>query len=180
MKLTMEAQFSHMNIRPEKSGEEQGPVAADLKFQAEVPVKNLRHLFRTKVAFETALEGLYDTETKEPKCGDIESIKLRTEGVGMVTTIKTISGESVEFGAGTLNKIMLTPLAGMRASLTFRLQVHPEPEQTGKLQGMLMQSITFDSKGHQQELDLEGGDEEPDGEAGGKGKKKGGEQLEIH
>lgn len=176
MKFKSELQLDGFNPRIEKAGDEDGDGAADIRFSGTVDIDDLKGLFATKIAYETIIERCFrdDGELVTP---DLGSLHLATEGIGVDASIKSAFGEPLDFtDRSNINKIVVKPIAGKKAEISIRLQVHPEPEQVAQLFQLQHQGVTLSAswkktkadedaaKAKQKDLDLKRKDEKEESE----------------
>lgn len=149
--------MAHMNLRREKAGEDEGPVAADLKLTAEIGVDALKGLFSTKNAFDTVMGAMW-TAKGELATSDVDTITVARELTGCKVTLKAGDhGTAEDFDSGEVNKIRIKPLAGKCCELTIRLQVHPSDEQVAWLAEHYGYDLRVTVAQRQQSLDLQAG-----------------------
>jgi hypothetical protein len=139
--------------------------AVDLKLtNPSVAISKIKGLFPTEVGFEL-IEAFYQ-ENGELECSDFGKLELATEGVGVDSSVKSEFGKELEFkDEAKINAFKLQLLAGKRAEISCRLQVHPTAKQIADLSDMLNQSVTVSASWkktqaeedaeRQQQLDVE-------------------------
>lgn len=162
MKLEVTLELSHLNVRREKQGDENGSVAADLKLSGQAPIAKLRGLFSTKASFERLLESLY-TKEGELVSSDLTSLKLKTEAHSIRIELSNqdeLKQETTVFENAELNKVVISPLAGRVADVSLRLQVKPSDPQIAALAELLMEIVTLNVDSLQMELPVERDEQE--------------------
>ena len=139
------AVIAHLNIREEMHGEE--PVLAeDIKIQANVPNDFLSYLAPTlKWSLfdrpEAAQVELIKDDGHMPRLRYSQLPPLAWEGcMEKVSFTIHLPGKAkeIEFEA-TVNKLVLDCKDGGTVAITFKVSVHPTPEETGRLAGLLGQ-----------------------------------------
>lgn len=161
MNLEAMLHFSNFNTRTEKHGSEKKVPASDLKFTGAVSLETVKPLFATEAAFNKVVGQLFRKDG-ELFCMDVDTISLRTEGVGVTAELTTDLGKSkpIKLSEGTIDKIKLTPKPGKVIELSFRLKCKPTPEQIGQLYEMQDTDMKIKAGG-QAQLPLEDDAEEP-------------------
>ena len=163
MKLEMTLNLAHLNTRREKAGEDDGPVAVDIKRKGEVKPENCKDLFSTDASFDKLLGELWD-KNGELTTSDLGSMRLNREAQDCNIVLETeISKSALKFETGGLSKVTLKPLAGKLIEIGLRLQVHPKPEQYGTLCEWLGHDLDISVKKKQGELSLPRGKAKPEG-----------------
>lgn len=145
--------LANVNVRREKAGDEQGPVALDLKFQGEAKPEALREMFATGAGFDVVLGSLFD-EDGEMSSHDVETIRLTRTAVGHSCTLETGLTGVLQLETVDADKVVLQPKDGPIVGYSFRIKVKPTPEQLGELSKMLEQEVKVTLARKQSELDL--------------------------
>ena len=139
------AVIAHLNIREEMHGEEK-ILAEDIKIQADVPNDFLSYLA------PTLKWSLFD----RPDAAQVELIKddghmprLRYSNLAPIswegkmeraTFVIHPPGKAKEFEfEGTVDKLVLDCKDGRTVAISFKVSIHPTPEETGRLAGLLGQ-----------------------------------------
>lgn len=164
MNFTGALNIAHLNVRKEKSGEDKGPVAVDIKLSGEVGIKAISGFFSTKSAFGV-LDGLY-LKGGELITNDVASLRLAGEAKDVKASIAVegAPGQPVSFMGAKLNKIVLLPRAGRTVDLTARLQVYPTPDQHARLAELLESTVLVDLHSANMDLFSSAGEEEEEEE----------------
>lgn len=155
--------LANVNVRREKAGDEQGPVAVDLKFQGEAHPDALKEMFATGAGFDTVLGSLFD-EDGEMASHDVDSIRLTRTAVGHSCTIETGLNAVLELETVDADKVVLLPKDGPVVAYSFRVKFKPSPEQLGEISKLLEQQVKLTLARKQSELDLK----KPEKKKGGK------------
>ncbi len=166
MQLQSEFTIKHVNIRREKAGEEQGPVAVDIRLGAKIAPAELHGLFATQASFDRILGQLWNDED-ELTTSDLDKITLQRAGVGrLVDLIPQVSNDKLRLEGADVNKITLKPEAGRLVDVSLRVQAKPTKEQIARLSEWLGCSLNVAVSQRQAELPLQSGAAEQDaGEA---------------
>lgn len=153
MKIRIECNLSHLNVRRERAGDGPGEVAVDLKLTATVKHQALKPIF-TDTANYAALVGALFDEAGELSCPEIQSVRLQREFVNGTATLKSPFGDPQELDDVKLNKVTLTPHSGGLLDITLRLQATPKENQLSVLGTLLAQTVELVYQGKQAELEL--------------------------
>ncbi len=153
MKLKAELQIANINVRREKEGENEGPVALDLKLAGSIALADIAELFSTPTGHK-AVADLY-TEDGDLRTHDIKTIELAAEGVGVMVGINTGIKSMLDFDCADVNKIKLTLKPGRLIDMAMRLQLKPTKGQIAALTDLLHESTTIHIESKQGELGLE-------------------------
>jgi hypothetical protein len=153
MKLATTLELAHINIRREKEGEDDGPVATDLKFVGSVPVDALEGLFSTPTGFDFALGSLY-RDDGELVTHDVASMTLAREGLGVALNIHAGLNTSIVFEGADVNRIRLSPQPGRVVDVALRVQCRPNNGDLVKLAEFLGATVELNLQASQTELDL--------------------------
>ncbi len=155
MKLKANLIFSHLNVRREKAGEEEGPVAIDIKLTGDVPIAALELLFGTAAGYVQLLENLY-RDDNELVTNDLAGMRLNVEAENMEGRIIWGLSESnhLDFKKSKLNNISIVPKAGRIAEFTGRLQLNPQNGELAQYGKLLGEAVELDISPMQQALDL--------------------------
>lgn len=162
VKIKAALMLAHLNIRKEKAGEDEGPVACDVKLSGEIGFKEVKNLFSTKSAFEV-LAGLYQ-KGGELITHDIATMRLAGEAKNVEASLAVEGGGKVTFEGAKLNKISLQPKPGHIVELSLRLQVHPSGDQHAKLAELLGSTVILEANATQLDLHLDQEEEEEEEE----------------
>lgn len=154
MKWKTLLQLEHLNVRREKDGDDDGPVATDLKLTGTVKAEALLDLFSTQAAFDYALGSLYRPDG-EMVTHDIARILLAREGIGVQVRLATEFSEPMDFEGAILDRIKLKPLPGRSVEVCVRVVVKPRPAQLAQLADSLGQDLTLDISQRQSSLALD-------------------------
>lgn len=159
MKFQATMRVDHLNIRREKAGDGDGPIACDVKLSAELALDRIAPIFTTPDGFKAALGNLF-TDTGELACADIGTLLLTTAAAKQNVQIDDggIEGEDqhapFDFDDATVDNVRIEPKAGRKAALTLRLQVKPSESQLGPLAALLGALVSFSCDQPQLELAL--------------------------
>lgn len=166
MKIQSMMKLSNINIRREKEGDGEGPVAIDLSVNAQMIIDNIAELFSTPESFAVLVTNLY-ADTGELKSGDLASMKLKREWANVKTTITIDALEEpqvITLDDCELNEIKLELKAGRVCDVKARVQCKPSKEVLADLSQHLHESLSFEFENvvvqeAQQKLDLEAASE---------------------
>jgi hypothetical protein len=125
-------EVSNINIRREKAGEDEGPIAIDVTLKSEMGHKAVKGLFHSDHGYKDVLGQLW-TEKGELACVDVDMIRLSREMTGAKVSLKTELGHGVDFEHANVNKIQLVPKPGNIVDVKLRVQSNPTAEQIAKL-----------------------------------------------
>lgn len=156
MKITLrETTVAHVNVRREKAGDTEGPIAIDLKFTGDARPEVLKTLFATDEGYNHVL-GNFFGDSGEMVSHDVGSITLRREAIGHRMTITAgLSQTTIGIEDCKVDKIKLTPEDGPLVGYSLRVQVKPTTELIAQLSGLLERQVTVEIEHKQTELDLE-------------------------
>ncbi|ULQ46961.1 hypothetical protein JN531_001435 [Flagellatimonas centrodinii] len=125
-------EVSSINIRREKAGEDEGPIAIDVTLKAELGNKAVKGLFHSDHGYKDVLGQLW-TDRGELACVDVDQIRLTREMTGASVSMKTELGHGVEFEHANVNKVQITPRPAGLVDVKLRVQANPTAEQIAKL-----------------------------------------------
>lgn len=91
MQLIAELNLSHVNLRREKQGEDDGPIACDLKFTGDAKPEELKGLFTTDAQYRRLLAERWDVDN-DPTVTDSTSIPLEVKAVGCTIELSAALG----------------------------------------------------------------------------------------
>lgn len=164
MRLTIpEAQFSNMNVRAEKSGDDIGEGAVDLTFEAELSLDDAVTLFgASSKAAHTWLRSLYADGGKgdELTVPSIGPIKVSAEFEPVTVAFEPEFLEAMDLARCRLDKVVVTPDFAQRIGVKFRIQGHPTPQQVGHLYELQGRDLGLTVAKQQGDLPLESEQEE--------------------
>lgn len=154
MKLMANLKIANVNLRREKAGDDEGPIAVDLKLTGTMPPEQLESMFTTKASYKRLLGELWDKDS-ELVTHDLSHLVLAREGVGVTATLQPEFTDPIEFDGAELNRIRITPQGGRQVDFVARLQVHPTNDQVKRLAEMLDDHVNVVIHQRQQGLDLD-------------------------
>lgn len=155
--------LSNINVRREKAGKEDGPIATDLKLVGKVHLADIKPLFLSDHGF-AVLEGLYDSEGNL-RSQDFDGFKLTRELTGAKAHLSTALGTPIDFDLANVDTFTVELELGRTVMMSLRLQVHPTADEVSKLTQWLASDITVILEQTQGELKLAGGTETQPAEA---------------
>lgn len=175
MQLEAAMKVTHINTRREREGDsDDGPLAVDVKLEANLDIDRLKKCFSSDASFRLLLSNLFD-ENDDLLTLDIAEIPLKVEAEKCAASLTTqVSEQSVSFEEAKFNSIRITPTQGRVANVTARLQTRVTDEQYAMLGSMLKHDVDFKLSGagatpeaakDQGELSLARGKTEGAGEA---------------
>lgn len=123
-------EVSNINIRREKAGDEDGPIAVDVTLKAELGEMAIKGLFHSNAAYEKVL-GRFWEKDGELACIDVGAIKLTRELEGKIKIGPDIG--FIEFEHGQVNKAEIRPKPARLVDVKIRVQANPSSEQIAKL-----------------------------------------------
>lgn len=148
-----DATIQNVNVRREKAGDDEGPIAIDLSLSGTAKPDELTGLFATKASHKRLLAQLFDADG-ELVTTDLARIALAREGVGCSVALTTPSGEKVEIDTADVNKIVLQPQAGMVVDWKLLVQFKPNDDQRAAVTAMIGRTVDVDVARRQGELEL--------------------------
>lgn len=156
MKITLkETTVAHLNVRREKAGDEEGPVALDIKLTGDARPEDLKQLFATDEGYKHVLGNFFD-ESGEMVSHDVSTITLRREAVGhRMAIIFGLSDTTIDIETCDVDRIKLTPDDGPMVGYSMRVQVKPSAATLAELSALLERQVTVKIEHKQSELDLE-------------------------
>lgn len=153
MKILSAFTIAHLNIRREKAGEEEGPVACDLKLSAELKSEAVASFFSTDASRRRVLDSLWNDDG-ELTTTDVAKIALATGIKGGTLTLKSEFSAAETFEAADIDRVTLVPRAGWTCEVSMRAQVNPSAEQIGRLSELLGCEVHIAADRKQGELEL--------------------------
>lgn len=154
MKVLSSFTVSHVNLRREKSGEEDGPVACDLKLTADLKSEAVASYFSTDASRRRVLDSLWNEEG-ELTTTDVQKISLTTQIKGGTLTLSTEFSAPEKFDTADVNKVTIVPKSGWTCEVSMRAQVNPSAEQIGRLSQLLGCEVHVAADRKQGELELQ-------------------------
>lgn len=148
MKAKLELVLAHVTINPEKAGgDEEGEKGSSLKFEGDVPLKQLDGLFADAKVFEALGRTLYGDDEKgvDLVAHDITAIEmnLRLEKVQASISGPVIGDERARFSGCRLNSVTLVPKHGRAVGVALKLYVHPADDGWNQLVEMVKKGVTL-------------------------------------
>lgn len=174
MKFTGLMKMAHLSTRREREGDsEDGPLAADVKLEADLPINRIKGLFSSNASFDLLLGNLFD-EDENLITTDIKVITLVVEAPRCkVMLAPAVGTDELHFDEAKFNKITIEPMQGRMANVTARIQTHVTDDELGRLGSMLKHTIDVKISGKsqtpaddddQEKLALTGGGAQADAE----------------
>lgn len=155
MKLDTTLTLSHLNLRREKAGEDEGPIAIDLKFTGDVRPEEVAGLFTTEAQYRRVLGDRWDVDN-DLTITDATKIPLSVEGIGVTIELETeIAGVKLRWPEGNVDGIVLEAKPGRLLGLKLRAQVHPTKEQVAQLTDWHSADLKVSLWSRQHDLDLQ-------------------------
>ncbi len=157
MKLQAEMNLAHLNVRREKAGDEEGPIAIDLKLTGTLPIAKLEELFATIVGYNVMLANIF-REDGELIAADMESFTLSTENENMEGQLQwglLKEKNKVAFKKASFGSIRITPIAGRQAELSCRLQINPSKNELSSIASVLGEQVDVTIAPMQGSLELQ-------------------------
>lgn len=155
MKLDTTLTLAHLNLRREKAGDEDGPIAVDLKFTGDVRPEALAGLFTTEAQFRRILGDRWDKDN-DLTITDSTVIKLNVEGLGVTIELNAeISKTQLRWTEANVDSIVLETKPGRVIGLKLRAQVHPTKEQVAQLTDWHSADLLVSLWSRQHDLDLQ-------------------------
>lgn len=161
MKLKANLKFASINVRREKEGNEEGPIAIDIGIAGPMQIDLLQDLFSTRKSFDVLLAKLYDESSGELVCGDLASMKLKIDAMNVCVTITTseLKPRSFVLKDCEFNEVKLEPVSGRVCDFKGRIQCKPSKEMLADLSQLLHETLEFDLSPAQSNLDLDSDDD---------------------
>lgn len=154
MKLDTTLTLSHLNIRREKAGDEDGPIAVDLKLTGDVRPEDIAGLFTTDAQFRRILGDRWDKDN-DLTITDSTVIKLNVEGLGVTIELNAeISKTQLRWTEANVDRIVLETKPGRIVALKLRAQVHPTKDQVAQLSDWHSADLLVSLWSRQHDLDL--------------------------
>lgn len=154
MKLDTTLTLSHLNLRREKAGDDEGPIAIDLKFTGDVRPEEVAGLFTTEAQYRRVLGDRWDIDN-DLTITDATKIPLSVEGIGVTIELETeIAGVKLRWPEGNVDGIVLEAKPGRLIGLKLRAQVHPTKEQVAQLTDWHSADLKVSLWSRQHDLDL--------------------------
>lgn len=155
MKLDTTLTLSHLNLRREKAGDEDGPIAIDLKLTGDVRPEVLSGLFTTDAQFRRILGDRWDKDN-DLTITDSTVIRLNVEGLGVTIELNAeISKTQLRWTEANVDSIVLETKPGRIVGLKLRAQVHPTKEQVAQLTDWHSADLLVSLWSRQHDLDLQ-------------------------
>lgn len=163
--------LTNFNPRPELHGEDPKP-AADLSIEVSLPNDDLALFHPTLKSLiyhydksgdpdlvDQAREGEkdYAPHLRFPKLG---ALHYKEEIVGAKVTIDYGLKSDIELNGCNINKFVLDPQVGGTVIVTFRIQMHPDEKQAGKLYTLMGNEITLTIEPPEADAELDVDEEE--------------------
>lgn len=154
MHLEAELKIAHLNVRREKAGEDDGPVAMDVKLSGVLAIDAIAGLFATPAGF-AQLTSLWQPNG-ELATVEWSGLTMAREGSGLEISFTTLVAESeIKFTSAKLNNIRLTPKPGKVVDFVARTQLTPSDGQITELVELLGQSVGVSVVQPQMEMPLD-------------------------
>lgn len=155
MKLDTNLTLSHLNLRREKAGDEDGPIAVDLKLTGDVRPEDIAGLFSTDAQFRRILGDRWDKDN-DLTITDSTVIKLNVEGLGVTIELNAeISKTQLRWTEANVDSIVLETKPGRIVGLKLRAQVHPTKDQVAQLTDWHSAELQVSLWSRQHDLDLQ-------------------------
>lgn len=155
MKFDATLNLSHINLRRERAGDEDGPIAIDLKFTGDVRPEVLSGLFTTDAQFRRILGDRWDKDN-DLTITDSTVIRLNVEGLGVTIELNAeISKTQLRWTEANVDSIVLETKPGRIVGLKLRAQVHPTKEQVAQLTDWHSADLLVSLWSRQHDLDLQ-------------------------
>lgn len=155
MKLDTTLTLSNVNLRREKAGEDEGPIAIDLKLTGDVRPEDVAGLFTTDAQYRRILGDRWDGDN-DLTITDATKIPLSVEGIGVTIELETeIAGVKLRWPEGNIDGIVLETKPGRRVGIKLRAQVHPTKEQVAQLADWHSADLKVSLWSRQHDLDLQ-------------------------
>lgn len=155
MKLDTTLTLSHLNLRREKAGDDEGPIAIDLKFTGDVRPEDVSGLFSTDAQYRRILGDRWDGDN-DLTITDATKIPLSVEGIGVTIELETeIAGVKLRWPEGNIDGIVLETKPGRLVGIKLRAQVHPTKEQVAQLTDWHSADLKVSLWSRQHDLDLQ-------------------------
>lgn len=156
MQLDATLTLANLNIRREKAGDDEGPIAVDLKFTGDVKPEEIKGLFTTEAQFRRLLGDRWDVDN-DLTVTDSLRIPLEVEGVGCTFELKTELSEKPElrWTEANVDSITLETKPGRVVGIKLRVQVHPTKEQVAQLTDWHSMDLDVSVWSRQHDLNLE-------------------------
>lgn len=155
MKLDTTLTLSNVNLRREKAGDEEGPIAIDLKLTGDVRPEDVAGLFSTDAQYRRILGDRWDADN-DLTITDATKIPLSVEGVGVTIELETeIAGTKLRWTEGNVDSIVLETKPGRLIAIKLRAQVHPTKDQVAQLADWHSADLKVSLWSRQHDLDLQ-------------------------
>lgn len=154
MKILAQFVIANLNIRREKAGEGDGPVACDIKLTSDLKSDAVASFFSTDSSRKRVLDSLW-TDEGELTTTDVQKITLTAQIKGGRLSLTPEFSAAETFETADINKITIAPKAGKTCEVSIRAQVKPTPEQMGRLAELLHCEILVTADRKQGELELQ-------------------------
>lgn len=129
------------NPRAEKNGEETR-LAGDISVTVATNADILAEFAPALKSFLFDPNGLKDLADGSPlRFPEIPAIHWNDEMTGAGFDLNVGVGKPVEFSDAKVNKFTIEPIAGGSVRLSFRVQVHPDEKQAGKLASFIQSEV---------------------------------------
>lgn len=132
-KLDTPAKMTSGNVRKERHGQDDGVLALDMDFEAEVSVENLAQM---ALGDELDWSFLYDQDGQVKNLG-VKRLVFDREFEDHEISVG-VSDRGFDFSEAHLKKFSAEPVFGNRIKLHFQAQVHPDEQEIGPvLEGLV-------------------------------------------
>lgn len=133
--------INSFNPRAEKNGEDTR-LAGDISITVATNADILAEFAPALKSFLFDPNGLKDLADGSPlRFPAIPSIHWDDEMTGAAFSLNVGVGKPVEFNEAKVNKFSIEPIAGGSVKLSFRVQVHPDEKQAGKLASFIQSEV---------------------------------------
>lgn len=143
---------SHLNIRREKAGAEDGDLGMDVALSGTLGIAAFQPLLDGDAHAAALLEGLFDAEGNLRSL-NVKALDLKVEHKNLAVTIGEGKGAQ-KFDGADLNSVSVVPGIGRTVELSARLQLNPGDNQVEKLADLLRKEVKVVLENKQQKLDL--------------------------
>ena len=134
--------INSFNPRAEKNGEETRP-AGDISVTVNSSADVLAEFAPALKSFLFDPNGLKDLADGSPlRFAEIPLIHWNDEMTGASFALNVGVGKPIEFTEAKVNKFTIEPIAGGAVKLSFRVQVHPDEKQFGRLSTLIQSEVS--------------------------------------
>lgn len=148
------AQFTNINIRAEREGEDVGRGAADLTFEATLPVEGFAQFFADKARAQAWLNPLWREGGDEVTLVGVGYIKLDRDIENALVEIRPEFVEPILLEQCKISKIQAAPQYSRTLDVKLRVQAHPTKAQVGELYELQGRDLDLVISERQHELGL--------------------------